>query len=353
VSDADSLPDADVYRWIAGEELAGRGALAYQGITLSLANWAALDLRGRIAAIQQSSIFIRVSIARLLNEPKRVRAIAAVLRRLPWAAGWLRPCLEFCFRRSLICLGHNQFIRLDTLQALGGFPTQGATEDSTLGYDLGMRGILIRAMPMVELTDLPETKEKIVQQNARWYKGVLDDTGHLFRAWRRAPTAFNLAQLFRHVANKVVEWPVAAVVYPLMGFVGWHFAFFYEHTYPWLYGLAVAVPTLTLVLTVWVGGVATQRSILALEPYLPRPTRLRWRSWHQWVLATFRCQRYWLLATRGSWRVLWRLLRDGEYRPAKTDRVVRPARPTGWRAALRGWLWRRRCPGLTGQGGLG
>ena len=36
VFDADSVPDPDTLRWIAGEELAGRRALAYQGVTLSL-----------------------------------------------------------------------------------------------------------------------------------------------------------------------------------------------------------------------------------------------------------------------------------------------------------------------------
>src|SRR3989304_4399529 len=83
VSDADSVPDENVYRWIAGEELGGRGSLAYQGVTLSLANYDRLRIRERISAIQQSSIFVRVSIARLLNEVKRVRIIAAVCRRIP------------------------------------------------------------------------------------------------------------------------------------------------------------------------------------------------------------------------------------------------------------------------------
>ena len=211
LSDADSVPDHDVYRWIAGEELAGHGALAYQGVTLSLGNWAALDTRSRICAIQQSSIFLRVSIARLITEVTRARVIELLVRRVPAAVGrWLRPALELFFRRSQICLGHNQFVRLDVMQAVGGFPTRGATEDSTLGYLLGARGVAIRALPLVELVDLPETKAKIVRQSARWYKGVLDDMPVLWREWRRAPTAYNLAQLCRHVGNKVVEWPVAA-----------------------------------------------------------------------------------------------------------------------------------------------
>ena len=223
------------------------------------------------------------------------------------------------------------------LQALGGFPTGGATEDSTLGYMLGARGILIRPMPMIELTDLPETKEKIIRQNARWYQGVLDDVAYLWRTWRGAPTAFNLAQLVRHVFNKVLEWPVAAFVYPAMGYLGWHFAYAYRHEQPLLFFVAVAVPTVSLGLTIWVGGVVTQREIQAMEPYLPRPLTLGWRHWSEWILATFRCQTYWLLATRAAWRVLWRTVRDGRYEPSKTDRVTRGA-PA--RSALGQW-WER------------
>jgi len=324
VFDADSVPDPDACRWIAGEELAGRGAVAYQGVTLSLANWGALDLRSRICAIQQSSIFMRVSLARLLNEVKRARAVERVVGVLPrWLGRWVRAGLELAIRRSQICLGHNEFVRLDALLALGGFPTRGATEDSTLGYKLGARGVLIRAMPMIELTDLPETKEKIVRQNARWYKGVLDDIRELWAIWRARPSAFNLAQLVRHVANKVVEWPVAAGVYPMMGYLGWHFAYAYRDEHPLLFLVAVLVPTVSLGLTVWVGGIETRRAVRAMEPYLPRPARLRWTAFREEFWATFRCQIYWLLATRAAWRVLWQLARTGRYEPAKTDRVVR------------------------------
>ncbi len=324
VSDADSLPDPNVYSWIAQEELAGRGALAYQGVTLSVANFDRLNLRSRICAIQQSSIFMRVSIARLLNEVKRVRILEALCRRLPWAARLIRPAFELFLRRSQICLGHNQFVRLDTLQALGGFPTDGATEDSTLGYNLGMRGVLIRALPMLELTDLPETPEKVIHQNARWYKGVLDDARHLWRAWRARPSAFNLAQLCRHMGNKVVEWPIAALVYPVLGYMGWQLAYLYRDD-PWLFVPAVVLPSAALGLSIWVGGIVSQRVLEELTPYLPRPVDFRRRSFREKFWGIFRCQTYWLLATRGAWRVLFALLRTGQYEPAKTDRVVRRA----------------------------
>jgi cellulose synthase/poly-beta-1,6-N-acetylglucosamine synthase-like glycosyltransferase len=326
VSDADSIPDPDTYRWIAAQELGGKGSLAYQGITLSLGNYDRLDIRGKICAIQQSSIFIRVSIARLLNEVKRVRMIDGLCARFPRLGRLVRPPFELFFRRSQICLGHNQFVRLDVMRSLGGFPAAGATEDSTLGYALGARGILIQAVPMVELTDLPETPENMVRQNARWYLGVLDDIPFLRRTWRERPSAYNFAQLVRHIGNKVIEWPIAAVVYPVTGYLGWWLAYMYRGRHPWLFYLATGAPTASLFLTVWVGGIMTQNLVEAFRPYLPRPTDLRRKSLKEKFLGTFRCQTYWLLATRGAWRVLWSLARTGRYEAGKTDRVSRSAR---------------------------
>ena len=324
VSDADSIPDPDTYRWMAQRELGGQGSLAYQGIPLSLANYDRLPIRGKICAIQQSSIFIRVSIARLLNEVKRVRLLARLTARAPRLAWLVRPAFELFFRRSQICLGHNQFVRLDLMQAVGGFPTSGATEDSTLGYELGRRGVLIQALPMVEVTDLPETSEGVIRQNARWYRGVLDDIPFLWCVWRTEPTAFNLAQLVRHIGNKVVEWPIAALVYPVTGWLGWYLAYHHEGHRFWFY-MATGAPTVSLLLTVWVGGIMTQNLVEAFRPYLPRPTDLRRKSLKEKFLGTFRCQTYWLLATRGAWRVLWSLARTGRYEAGKTDRVSRSA----------------------------
>jgi hypothetical protein len=66
----------------------------------------------------------------------------------------------------------------------------------------------------------------------------------------------------------------------------------------------------------------TQALIEDLHPYLPRRVDLRRKSLQEKFLGTFRCQTYWLLATRGSWRVLWALAGGRRYEPAKTDRVT-------------------------------
>jgi cellulose synthase/poly-beta-1,6-N-acetylglucosamine synthase-like glycosyltransferase len=321
LSDADSIPDPNAYRWIAADLTANRGRLAYQGVTLSLANFDRLDVRGRVCAVQQSSIFIRVSIARLINERRRIAAFARLQARAPRVGRVLRPIFELCFRRSQICLGHNQFVRLDVLQGLGGFPTSGATEDSTLGYALGARGVLMAAMPLLELVDMPETNAGMIRQNARWYKGVLDDVAFLRGVWRARSTAYNFAQLARHVGNKVVEWPIAAVVYPIVGFLGWHLAYrFSDH--PLLFVLAIAFPSISLGLTIWVGGIVTQDLIESLTPYLPKPVNVARTTLLAKFWGTFRCQTYWLLATRGAWRVLLALARTGRFEAAKTDRVL-------------------------------
>ena len=55
-------------------------------------------------------------------------------------------------------------------------------------------------------------------------KGVLDDVAYPRGVLRARPTVYNLTQFTRHVGNKVVEWPIAAVVYPVLGFLGWHLA---------------------------------------------------------------------------------------------------------------------------------
>ena len=83
------------------------------------------------------------------------------------------------------------------------------------------------------------------------------------------------------------------------------------------------VATLSLALTIWVGGIKTRSLIEELQPYLPRDVDLRRKSLWEKFLGTFRCQTYWLLATRGAWRVLWALATTGTFEPAKTDRVTR------------------------------
>jgi hypothetical protein len=175
------------------------------------------------------------------------------------------------------------------------------------------------------MNELPETTDGMIRQNSRWYMGVLNDVSWLWREWRARPTAYNTAQLVRHVGNKVIEWPIAAAVYPVVGFLGWHLAYRFSDQPVW-FVLGIAFPSISLGLTIWVGGIVTQEMIESLAPYYPRPVDVARTTLRAKFFGIFRCQTYWLLATRGAWRVLWARLRRGQFDPAKTDRVSRAAR---------------------------
>jgi hypothetical protein len=121
-------------------------------------------------------------------------------------------------------------------------------------------------------------------------------------------------------------------VYPVTGWLGWYLAYQLRHDHPVLFYAAVGAPTASLALTIWVGGIATQGLIEELRFYLPRPVDIRRRGLVEKFWGTFRCQTYWLLATRAAWRVLWSLWRTGHYDAGKTDRITRarlqPAAPS-------------------------
>jgi hypothetical protein len=59
-----------------------------------------------------------------------------------------------------------------------------------------------------------------------------------------------------------------------------------------------------------------------LTPYFPRPVDVTRASLRAKLWGIFRCQTYWLLATRGAWRVLWTIARGYRFEPRKTDRVL-------------------------------
>ena len=110
------------------------------------------------------------------------------------------------------------------------------------------------------------------------------------------------------------------MVYPLVGFLGWHLAYRFSDR-PILFVLGIAFPSISLGLSIWVGGIVTQDLIESLQPYLPRAIDVRRTTLRQKFWGTFRCQTYWLLATRGAWRVLRALATSGRFDAAKTDRV--------------------------------
>jgi hypothetical protein len=119
----------------------------------------------------------------------------------------------------------------------------------------------------------------------------------------------------------------SVVIYEDPADIGWYLAYTYRGEYPNLFYVAIAAPTASLLLTIWVGGIMTQSLVEGFRLYLPRDVDLARKSLKEKFLGTFRCQTYWLLATRGAWRVLWTYAMKGRYEAPKTDRVARSEAP--------------------------
>jgi len=90
-----------------------------------------------------------------------------------------------------------------------------------------------------------------------------------------------------------------------------------------LFALGIAFPSISLGLSIWVGGIVTQDCIEDVTRHLARPVDVRRTTLTQKFVGTFRCQTCWLLATRGAWRVLWALIITRRFDAPKTDRVTR------------------------------
>jgi hypothetical protein len=109
----------------------------------------------------------------------------------------------------------------------------------------------------------------------------------------------------------------------VIGFLGWHLAYRFNDSLL-MFAIGIGAPTCSLALTIVVGGIVTQQLVERLMVYCPRRVNVARTSLQAKFWGIFRCQTYWLLATRGAWRVLASLIRKGRFEAAKTDRVTRP-----------------------------
>ena len=99
--------------------------------------------------------------------------------------------------------------------------------------------------------------------------------------------------------SKAVEWPVAALLYPVAGLLCGQLWRFYPEART-LFLFSLALPTLSLCLSIWVGGVSTHAALQDLLPCFPHAVDLRRTGCTERLLGTFRCHRYWLLASRAQ-----------------------------------------------------
>jgi len=143
--------------------------------------------------------------------PRLVRAFAA---RAPRAAAVRPSSTSASAARSSVSATTSSCVST-RCQNVGRLPTSGATDDSTLGYALGARGILMLPCRCSRWWTCRRRTRGMIRQKRRWYKGVLDDVAYLRGVWRARPSAVQTGPLTRHVGQQGGRVAHRPLVYPL------------------------------------------------------------------------------------------------------------------------------------------
>ena len=321
------MPDPDTYRWIAarGAGRAGRARLPGHH-ALARPTIDRLAIRGRDLR-DPAVVDLHPRVDRAAHQRgASACALFARLRRPVAAAGRRAPSRLRARLPALADLPRPQPVRAPRHARVAGRLSRPPAPPRTPRWATrsGARGILIGALPMVELTDLPETSEKVIRQNARWYLGVLDDM-RVPGAARGAPrrprstspsspatsaTRWSSGPSPRSCTR---WWAISAGISPI-GSRDHPVMFYARHRAPVDLARAHDLGRRHR----HPGPDREPRALPAAAGRASARTRCKEKFW-----GTFRCQTYWLLATRGAWRVLLALGRSGRFEPAKTDRVIR------------------------------
>jgi len=72
---------------------------------------------------------------------------------------------------NIVCLiGHGEFVKWQTLQEVGGFLPPSC--DSSLGFALGLKGVGIYPLPVIDVASTPNSLRGIYFQGIVWYNGI-------------------------------------------------------------------------------------------------------------------------------------------------------------------------------------
>jgi cellulose synthase/poly-beta-1,6-N-acetylglucosamine synthase-like glycosyltransferase len=70
-------------------------------------------------------------------------------------------------------VGHGAFVKMPLLVALGGMPTSTHTEDLHLGFYIVATGARIKSLPLLEMSETPDTFKEALKQQKNWAFGPL------------------------------------------------------------------------------------------------------------------------------------------------------------------------------------
>jgi len=157
VYDADSSPDPRVLEYIAWAVAKNPLATAFQQILDYQLNMPALWMARGAPVLAANAAY--QTAWNLISEVPR----------------FLQTNKELCRGRAPsfppYCMGHGEFIRLDTLLRQGGFSTNGPADGIQLGISLTLGGTKIYPVPYPDGCESPTDLRSLAHQHSHWFAG--------------------------------------------------------------------------------------------------------------------------------------------------------------------------------------
>lgn len=130
---------------------------------------------------------------------------ARVRRGQSGTRGWAAPFSTF---------GHGEFVRLDALDAIGGFPDFAYADGLLLGWMLLFAGYRVEMLASPDFAEVPRDPAELVRQHRAWIRGLLNVRAAARRASRRADAAASPRAVVAGQLGIVAGWglrPFAAL----------------------------------------------------------------------------------------------------------------------------------------------
>ena len=183
VYDADSRPDRRVLQDVDWHSRQNPSIRAFQQGAVYFANWARLPpgLRG---AYLKTRPFYNLRFWMYRELPGCARSVFASRLSSGLARAIIASPNHF--------LGHGEFVRVDLLESLNGFPPPSA--DTSLGTIISFSGWPIGSLATYDVGESPASVVSLYRQGITWYSGCCLYLHDLKRAWHLGAKA-SLAQL--------------------------------------------------------------------------------------------------------------------------------------------------------------
>lgn len=143
---------------------------------------------------------------------------AASLRR-GRAAAVGRSAVDALLQTSCTTFGHGEFVRLDALRKIGGFPAFAYGDGLLLGWTLRLHGHRLHLLPAWDHCEVPPDMREVLRQHHAWAVGILN-VRELAQHVRGKADSFWWSVLVARRVAALGSWavrPVAAMTFTALG----------------------------------------------------------------------------------------------------------------------------------------